>query len=109
MNAVTKIEDWGNAHRPGWIDIFRIIVGIFITYKGASFVSNIESLQMSLQGVNMLYTGVALSHYVIFAHILCGPLLTINSGTGNKVAQGLPARIKVCHLLTARSHIARSF
>lgn len=75
MNAVTKIESWGNAHRPGWLDIFRIALGIFITYKGAVFAMNIESLEMSIEGVNMRYTGVAIAHYVIFAHLLCGPLI----------------------------------
>lgn len=75
MNAVTKIENWGNAHRPGWLDIFRIALGLFITYKGAVFAMNIESLEMSIEGVNMRYTGVAIAHYVIFAHLLCGPLI----------------------------------
>ncbi len=75
MNAVTKIESWGNSHRPGWLDIFRIALGIFITYKGAVFAMNIESLEMSIEGVNMRYTGVAIAHYVIFAHLLCGPLI----------------------------------
>lgn len=75
MNVVTKIEGWGNSHRPGWLDILRIGLGLFITYKGAVFASNIESLHMSMEGVNMLYAGAAISHYVIFAHLLCGPLI----------------------------------
>ncbi len=33
MNMVTKIEGWGNSHRPGWLDIFRIALGIFITLR----------------------------------------------------------------------------
>jgi len=75
MNVVTKIEGWGNSHRPGWLDIFRIALGVFITYKGAVFASNIESLRMSMEGINMLFTGVVISHYVIFAHLLAGPLI----------------------------------
>jgi putative oxidoreductase len=75
MNMATKIEGWGNSHRPGWLDIFRIALGIFITYKGAMFAENIESLRMSMQGTSMAFTNVALAHYVIFAHLLCGPLI----------------------------------
>jgi putative oxidoreductase len=75
MNIVTKIEDWGNSHRPGWLDFLRIALGIFITYKGAVFASNIESLETSIKSVNMMYTGVALAHYIIFAHVLGGPLI----------------------------------
>jgi len=75
MNIINKIEGWGNSHRPGWLDILRIALGIFITYKGAVFASNIESLETSIKSVNMTYTGVALAHYIIFAHILGGPLI----------------------------------
>ncbi len=76
MSVITKIEDWGNSHRPGsFMDIFRIALGVFITYKGAEFASNIETLELSVQGLTMLFTGVVISHYVIFAHLLCGPLI----------------------------------
>jgi putative oxidoreductase len=75
MSIITKIEGWGNSHRPGWLDVLRIILGIFITYKGAIFASNIQSLETSIKSVNMIYTGVALAHYIIFAHILGGPLI----------------------------------
>ena len=75
MNLITKIEDWGNAHRPGFLDFFRIILGGFITYKGAVFAQNIEQLEMSIDGTNMHFLGVVIAHYVIFAHLLCGPLL----------------------------------
>ena len=75
MNVLNQIEGWGNSHRPGWLDIFRIALGIFITYKGAIFAMNLNSLEMTIEGVNMRYTGVALAHYVIFAHVLGGPLI----------------------------------
>ena len=55
MNVITKIEGWGNSHRPGFLDFFRIALGIYITYKGAVFASNIQSLELSVQGVNMLF------------------------------------------------------
>ena len=75
MTVITKIEDWGNAHRPGFLDFFRIILGGFITYKGAMFAQHIEQLELSIQGANMHFLGVVAAHYVIFAHLLCGPLL----------------------------------
>ena len=77
MNMITKIEDWGNSHRPGWLDIFRIVLGCYITYKGFSFLNNIENLEMSIQGMNMAYTGTSIAHYIVFAHVLCGPLIAL--------------------------------
>jgi hypothetical protein len=50
MSVITKIEDWGNSHRPGWLDVFRIVLGCYITYKGFSFLNNIENLEMILIG-----------------------------------------------------------
>ena len=93
MNMVTKIEGWGNSHRPGWLDIFRIALGIFITYKGAVFAENIESLRMSMQGMNMAFTNVALAHYVIFAHLLCGPLIAFGLFTRIMCAIQVPILI----------------
>ena len=75
MNTIGKIEDWGNAHRHGFLDFFRILLGGFITYKGALFAQGIEQLEMSIGGANMHFMAVVLAHYVIFAHLLCGPLL----------------------------------
>jgi len=75
MNVITKIEDWGNSHRPGFLDFFRMVLGGFITYKGAMFAQNIEALEMSIEGNNMHFLAVVIAHYVIFAHLLGGPLL----------------------------------
>lgn len=81
MNMITKIEDWGNSHRPGFLDFFRILLGGFITYKGAMFAQNIERLEMSIAGTNMHFLGVVVAHYVIFAHLLGGPLLAAGLAT----------------------------
>ena len=47
MSVINNVEDWGNSHRPGFLDFFRIALGVFITYNGAVFASNIESLEMT--------------------------------------------------------------
>jgi putative oxidoreductase len=75
MSVITDVERWGNSHRPGFLDIFRIALGIFITYKGLYFITHMNELQMTTQGINLWFAGAAISHYVIFAHILGGPLI----------------------------------
>lgn len=75
MSVITNVERWGNSHRPGFLDIFRIALGIFITYKGLHFIMNMDELEMSAGGVNLWFAGAAIAHYVIFAHILGGPLI----------------------------------
>ena len=102
MNVVTKIEDWGNSHRPGWLDIFRIALGAFITYKGAVFAMNLDSLETTIQGVNMRYTAVALAHYVIFAHLLGGPLIAFGLVTRIMCLIQLPLLLGAVILVNAR-------
>ena len=102
MSVVTKIEGWGNSHRPGWLDIFRIALGVFITYKGAVFAMNLDSLETTIQGVNMRYTAVAIAHYVIFAHLLGGPLIAFGLLTRIMCLLQLPLLIGAVVLVNAR-------
>ena len=75
MSVVTDVEKWGNSHRPGFLDVFRIALGVFLTYKGLEFITNMDELEMTTSGVNVAFAGAALAHYVVFAHILGGPLI----------------------------------
>lgn len=75
MSLVTKIEGWGNAHQQNWLVFFRIVLGLFITYKGFEFMFNIEYLQGTMSGMDVMFSGAAIAHYVIFAHALGGPLI----------------------------------
>lgn len=75
MNVISGIEKWGNSHRPGWLDVFRIILGLFITFKGLFFITHMNELELTTSGVNVYFAGVVLAHYIVFAHILGGPLI----------------------------------
>ena len=75
MSVITDVEKWGNNHRPGFLDFFRMVLGIFITYKGVFFITHMNELEMTASGVNVAFAAVVISHYIIFAHILGGPLI----------------------------------
>ncbi|MCB0489799.1 MAG: DoxX family protein [Cyclobacteriaceae bacterium] len=93
MSIVTKIEGWGNSHRPNWLVIFRIVLGVFITFKGFEFMFNIESLKITTEGMGMMFSGAALAHYVIFAHALGGPLIIFGLYTRIACAIQVPVLI----------------
>jgi putative oxidoreductase len=101
MSVITDVERWGNDHRPGFLDLFRIALGIFITYKGIYFISNMDELEMTAQGVNLWFVGAALSHYVIFAHILGGPLIIFGLFTRVMCAIQLPILLGAVVLVNA--------
>ena len=75
MSVISNVESWGNSHRPGFLDFFRIVLGIFITYKGLQFITHMDELENTTEGINTWFAGAVLAHYVIFAHILGGPLI----------------------------------
>lgn len=77
MSVITDVEKWGNSHRPAFLDIVRIVLGIFITYKGAYFVTHMNDLEMMASGINNYFAGAYLAHYIVFAHVLGGPLIAI--------------------------------
>jgi putative oxidoreductase len=77
MSVITNVERWGNSHRPAFLDIVRIALGVFITYKGLYFITHMNELEMTTSGINTYFAGMYLSHYVIFAHILGGPLIAL--------------------------------
>lgn len=75
MSVISNVESWGNSHRPGFLDIFRIALGIFITYKGLDFITHMDELKNTTAGITTWFAGAVLAHYIIFAHILGGPLI----------------------------------
>lgn len=75
MSVITDVEKWGNNHRPGFLDIFRIVLGLFITFKGLQFITHMNDLENTTSDINIWFAGAFIAHYVIFAHILGGPLI----------------------------------
>ncbi|SKC56877.1 DoxX family protein [Ohtaekwangia koreensis] len=75
MSVITDVEKWGNNHRPGFLDIFRIALGVFITYKGLYFITHMHELEMTTDGINLYFAGMTLEHYIVFAHICAGPMI----------------------------------
>lgn len=93
MSVITNIEGWGNSHRPGWLDIFRIILGVFITFKGFEFMMNFDTLESTASSVNLMFTGASLAHYVVFAHVLGGPMIIVGLFTRVVCAAQIPILI----------------
>ena len=77
MNFLQRLEQWGNSHHPKWMDIVRIALGIFLLLKGIEFGNNMDKLMLMMSNLPFgNFMMVILGHYVLFAHILGGVLLT---------------------------------
>jgi uncharacterized membrane protein YphA (DoxX/SURF4 family) len=79
MNLVQRVEHWGDAHHPQWLDFIRIALGAFLCYKGVDFLMNMGTMldlitnRMSFGS----FTSMLMSNYIAFAHILGGILLIL--------------------------------
>ena len=77
MNAVQRLELWGEAHHPKYMDIIRIALGVFLCIKGIEFARHsdliIEMISKRAPFGNFML--VILEHYVVFAHIVGGFML----------------------------------
>ena len=78
MNLIQRLEHWGESHHPLWLEFVRIVLGVFLCYKGVQFAQ--DSSLMTLMIGNMPFNSfllLLLSHYILFAHIMGGFLLAI--------------------------------
>jgi len=77
MNYIQRLEHWGDTHHPKWLDFIRIVLGIFLLLKGIEFADNMNKLMFMMGNLPFgNFMMVMLAHYVLFAHILGGVLLT---------------------------------
>ena len=79
MNVVQRVEHWGDTHHPQWLDIIRILLGVFLCYKGVTFLMNMgQMLDLLTNRMSFgSFSTMLMSNYVAFAHLLGGILLIL--------------------------------
>lgn len=78
MNYIQRMEHWGDTHHPQWMDFVRIALGVLLLIKGIEFSNNMNTLMALMSDLPFgNFMMVILGHYVLFAHIVGGVLLTV--------------------------------
>ena len=85
MNLMRKIQTYGDAHHPKWLDVLRMLLGLILIAKGVYYIQNTKDLSDRLGDVNFGLENMVIVHYVAFAHLLGGIL----------IATGLVTRIAI--------------
>ena len=94
MNYVQRIEHWGEAHHPGWLDFVRMALGLVLVVKGVEFASNMDKLMNLMSGLPFgNFMMALLSHYVLAAYMLGGVLLATGLLTRFACTINLPVLI----------------
>jgi putative oxidoreductase len=92
MSIIAKIERWGDTHHPGWIDIFRVLLGLILLWKGIEFAINLDAFSRLMARTKLITSlGISLSaHLIIFIHIIGGILITIGTHTRTSCLLQIP-------------------
>lgn len=73
--SVKGLNKWANAHSTIWFDAIRIILGFFLIYKGAYFVSNSRDFEDLIAPASNFMGGMLTFHYIAAAHIMGGIMI----------------------------------
>jgi uncharacterized membrane protein YphA (DoxX/SURF4 family) len=91
MNLLQRIDRWGERHHPRWLDGIRVLLGVFLFYKGVVFIQNIDSLKAVIDESPWLTVmSFWLAHYIVFAHLLGGVLIVFGLLTRVAVLAQIP-------------------
>ena len=72
MGWIKTRNKWANAHSYYWIDLLRIVLGVFLIVKGTDFMSNDMRFQEVMQPFEDWPGSWLIMHYVIGAHFIGG-------------------------------------
>ncbi|WP_316832699.1 DoxX family protein [Pedobacter aquatilis] len=111
MSTIKNIQNWGDKHHPAWLDLFRIILGIVLIWKGVSFWTGIEAFNSLMRGAHL---GAAVSisilaHLIIFAHIVGGAAIAIGTYTRTFCLINLPILIGAVFFINISHGIFRPY
>ncbi|PWV55746.1 DoxX family protein [Chitinophaga sp. S165] len=91
MNLLQRIDRWGERHHPRWLDGVRVLLGVFLFYKGVVFIQNIDALKAVIDESPWLTVmSFWLAHYIVFAHLLGGVLIVFGLLTRVAVLAQIP-------------------
>jgi uncharacterized membrane protein YphA (DoxX/SURF4 family) len=93
MSAISGIEKWTEEHHSIWIDFLRILLGVFLIAKGASFINHREQIEWLLVNHHVEFLIFIAAIYVILFHI--GGGLLIASGLITRWAIGFQIPILI--------------
>ena len=73
--SVKGLNKWANAHSTFWFDAGRIVLGLFLIYKGGYFISNSRDFEDAIAPVSNFIGGMLTFHYIAAAHIMGGIMI----------------------------------
>ena len=88
--SVKNLNKWANAHTNYGIDALRIVLGVFLIVKGATFITNSREFEDVIAPVSNFLGGMLTFHYIAAAHIMGGIMIVFGLLTRWAIIAQLP-------------------
>lgn len=88
--SVKGLNKWANAHTNYALDALRILLGVFLVYKGASFITHSREFEDLIAPVSNFLGGMLTFHYIAAAHIMGGVMIVFGLLTRWAIIAQLP-------------------
>ena len=72
------------------MDIIRVVMGLFLFYKGFVFTKDFESLQQIAISMDFMFSSIVMSHYISMAHLVGGLLIAMGGFVRSMCVLNLP-------------------
>ena len=76
-----ELRQWFLDHRSWCMDLVRIYLGVGLFAKGLTFLVHRDELVRTMVEHDIVWSGMALAHFVILTHIFGGLLMAVGIGT----------------------------
>ncbi len=93
MNAILRIEEWGDHHHPMWVDFLRILLGMLLIAKGFFYAMHAHAITNLMLENQMQYLIFMAAQYTILFHIAGGILIAFGLLTRFSSLMNLPTLI----------------
>ena len=93
MGRIKSLNKWANRHSYVPLDLLRIALGVFLIFKGISFMSDSQILEDLFNPVQNMGGGMIMVHYVVPAHFVGGILIAFGLLTRWAIIAQLPVLI----------------
>lgn len=90
METVKSLNKWANAHTYNWLDILRIVLGVFLFTKGISFLTNTQYYINLIAPIRDFGGGMLIVHYIVAAHLVGGIMIVFGLLTRWAIMSQLP-------------------
>ncbi len=103
MNSINKITSWGDSHHAGWMDIFRVVLGGYLFYKGVIFGKHPQEIYELINESSLSLFSFFLIQCIPLVHLAGGLMIAIGLQTRWAIIFQIPivAGAILLHLFSA--------